>query len=352
MPTLPPPPAPEHTVPVLLILFNRPEPTRLVLEAVRQARPARLYVAADGPRPAHPTDAARCAETRALVMAGVDWPCQVRTLFGTTNQGCGLGPAAAISWFFEQEPEGIVLEDDCLPTPDFFRFCAELLPRYRTDTRVMHIGGNNLAREAHQPVTPGGDSYHFSGRVHSWGWASWRRAWQHFDFTLALLPQLRRRRALADVYPSRLERWFWLRKFEAVRTGPQPAHIWDYQWHFAVAAHGGLAIVPAVNLVANIGFGAEATHTFDAHDQNAHPAPGALRFPLCHPPVVLRDGRRDGRYFREHLTGRVLAVARRLTGFMPLDPAPAPTYASAPSATLVRTAPWPAQAAHPSPVPA
>ena len=330
---MPTPPTAELAPPVLLIIFNRPHLTQRVLEAVRQAHPVRLYVAADGPRPHHATDALRCALTRAVVTNGEPWPCEVRTLFRDENLGCGRGPASAISWFFEHETEGIILEDDCLPTPDFFRFCAELLLRYRHDTRVMHISGNNLTREARWPVAPGADSYHFSGRVHSWGWATWRRAWQHFDFGLALLPELRRRGALPSVYPDVVERRYWLAKFEAVRSGPQPAHIWDYQWHFAVAAHGGLTVVPAVNLVTNIGFGDDATHTFDPHDQVSHPVVHRLPFPLHHPPVVLRDTRRDQRHFREHLAGRALAIVRRLMArlllpFTAAGPAPQPVVAT------------------------
>ena len=338
MPAHFPPPAPEFTVPVLLIVFNRPQPTRRVFEAVRAARPARLYVAADGPRPDRPTDAARCAETRALITVGVDWPCEVSTLFREENRGCGLGPAEAISWFFEQEPEGIILEDDCLPSPSFFRFCTELLARYRHDTRVMHIGGGNFSHEARLPALAGAESYHISGRVHSWAWATWRRAWQYFDFDLDLLPELRRRGALTDSYPSWLERTYWLRKFEAVRRGPHPPHIWDYQWHFAVAAHSGLTIVPAVNLVTNIGFGDDATHTLDAQDQLAHPPARELRFPLTHPPVVLRDWQRDRQHFREHLTRHALATVRRLFGRLrpapsaaPVVPAPSPVSHAIPA---------------------
>lgn len=329
MPTLPLPlPAAELATPVLLLVFNRPESTRCVLDAVRRARPARLYVAADGPRPGRPADLALCAKTRALVTESVDWPCELHTNFRAENLGCGQGPATAISWFFGQESEGIILEDDCVPTLSFFHYCQELLERYRLDSRVMHISGNNLAREARQPA--GGESYHFSGRVHSWGWATWRRAWQHFDFSLALLPELRRQGALAEAYPGLIERAYWLRKFEAVRTGPQPAHIWDYQWHFAVAAHGGLSIVPAVNLVTNIGFGDDATHTFDPHDQLEHPAAHELAFPLRHPALVQRDARRDARYFREHLAGRAWATVRRMLARLlpaPVAP-PAPVAAS------------------------
>lgn len=327
--------AAELTAPVLLIVFNRPKPAHRVFEAVRQARPARLYIAADGPRPNRPGDAANCTETRALIADGIDWPCEVHRLFHHENLGCGQGPAAAISWFFDHESEGIVLEDDCLPTLSFFQFCQEMLVRYRHDTRVMHIGGGNFSSEARQPALAGAESYYFSGRVHSWGWASWKRAWQYFDFYLALLPELRRRGALPGIYPSLLERTYWLRKFEAVRTGPQPAHIWDYQWHFTVAAHGGLTIVPTMNLITNIGFGDDATHTFDAHAQLLHPTAGELAFPLVHPPVTLRDWRRDRQYFREHLVRHAWATVRRLFTRMlpatlaaPVAPVPGPRTVS------------------------
>lgn len=315
------PPVPEPTVPVLLIVFNRPQPTRCVLDAIRSARPMRLYIAADGPRPGQPGDAVRCAETRALVTKGVDWPCAVKTYFRDENRGCGLGPAEAISWFFEHEPEGIILEDDCVPAPSFFRFCGEMLARYRFDSRVMHIGGGNFTHEARLPLSVGAESYHFSGRVHSWAWATWRRAWQHFDFHLTRLPEMRKRGVLAGSYPSLLERAYWMRKFEAVRREQQAAHIWDYQWHFAVAAHGGITIVPAVNLVTNIGFGEDATHTLNPHDQLAHPAVGALTFPLIHPPVVSADKHRDRQHFREHLARRALSTLRRfLNRLLPTKP--------------------------------
>ncbi|GAC1589972.1 MAG: hemolytic protein HlpA [Hymenobacter sp.] len=309
------------TTPVLLIVFNRAAPAKRVLAAIRHARPGRLYVAADGPRPGHPTDAVRCAETRALVASEVDWPCQVRTLFGTANLGCGRGPVAAINWFFEHEPEGIVLEDDCLPSLPFFRFCEELLTRYRHDTRVMHIGGNNFSPAAAEPATAGAESYYFSGQVHSWGWASWRRAWQHYDFTYALLPELMRRGALHGSYPSALARQYWLRRFEAGRTGPQPPQVWDYQWHFTVAAHSGLSIVPAVNLVTNIGFGDDATHTFDRYDRWSQLRTVELEFPLRHPPTVLRDWQRDRRRFHAFLAERTIGRVWRLLGrLLPLAP--------------------------------
>ncbi|GAA3995388.1 hemolytic protein HlpA [Hymenobacter fastidiosus] len=329
----------------MLLLFNRPVPARRVFEAVRQARPARLYVAVDGPRPERPAETALCADTRAVVTAGVDWPCEVHTLFRASNLGCSRGVSSAIRWFFDHEPEGIILEDDCLPTPGFFRFCQELLTRYRDDTRVMHIGGNNFSPEARHPGAAAGESYHFSGQVHSWGWATWRRAWQHYDFHYDRLPELRQRGALPGMYPSLLERHYWLRKFEAMRTGPQPPHTWDYQWHFTVAANSGLAITPAVNLVTNIGFGDDATHTFDPLDRRARLSTAELAWPLRHPPVVLRDWARDHRHFREFLTERAVFKARRfLRRFLPARPvasapaAPAQTTPALPPSTFATAA--------------
>ena len=326
---LPPTPDAELTAPVLLLWFNRPELARRVLAAVRAARPARLYLAVDGPRPDRPAEAARCAATRAVV-EDVDWPCEVHTLFRAENLGCSRGVSGAIHWFFEHEPEGIILEDDCLPTPGFFHFCQELLTRYRHDARVMHIGGNNLSPDAEHPAAAAHEAYHFSGQVQSWGWATWRRAWQHYDFHYQQLPELRRRGALPGMYPSRLERTYWLRKFEAMRTGPQPPHTWDYQWHFTVAANSGLAIVPAVNLVTNIGFGADATHTFDLHDRLAHLSTGELRWPLQHPPLVLRDWARDHRHFRQYLAERArVKVGRLLRRLLPGRAAAVPAPAAA-----------------------
>ncbi|WP_201743896.1 nucleotide-diphospho-sugar transferase [Hymenobacter busanensis] len=320
------PSATGFSTPVLLLVFNRPDTTRRVLQALRRARPTRLYVAADGPRPQHPTDGANCQATRQLVRELVDWPCELHTLYRDTNLNCGVGPATAIDWFFEHEAEGIILEDDCVPAPSFFRFCAELLARYRHDTRVMHIGGNNFSAEAQRPPTAEAESYYFSTQVNSWGWATWRRAWQHFDFYLTGYQELQRRGALQGLYSSALETRYRLSKIESVLDLPEPPDVWDYQWHFAVAAHSGLCIVPAQNLVSNIGFGEHGTHTLDDSDDFAAVPTADLAFPLHHPPYVLCDRRRDRQRFREFLLGRVQAKARQwLTRLIPLNDAPEPT---------------------------
>ena len=327
---------PAFQTPVLLLIFNRPAATAQVLAQLRRAGVRRLYVAADGPRPGHPTDAARCAEARALVrQAGREGGCQVHTLFRAANLGCGTAVAEGIGWFFAHEPEGIIVEDDCLPAPGFFPFCAEMLARYRHDTRLMHISGNCFGAGAGAALAPGQLSYHFSQQVHSWGWATWRRAWHCHDLHLLDLPRLAASGGLRGSFSSRLEAWYFLRKCWRLYHGPRPSTIWDYQWHFARAAHSGLAIAPAVNLVSNIGFGREGTHTHNAADPHAALPTGTLCWPLRHPAYVLSNQPRDRQQFRAFLAGRLLAKLRALLGGVrPAAPVPARRTAPQASSTM------------------
>lgn len=309
--TRPDTPAPLRTA-VLLVLFNRPAATRTVFEAIRRARPPRLYLAADGPRPGHPDDEANCREARAVAGA-VDWPCQVTTSFREHNLGCGRGPAEAYEWFFSREEEGIVLEDDCVPDPGFFPFCQELLEKYRHDPRVMHITGTNFLGSRHR--TP--YSYYFSVHPHEWGWASWRRAWQLYDFHLERFPEVARTGAFRSRYSGPLEYAYRMRKFRDTYGRPDVSW-WDYQWNFALHLHGGLAVVPAVNLVRNIGFGPGATHTVSARDARGENVALPMPFPLRHPPAVVQDRAADRRYFRlqmRRLLARKLFSLLCLSGY-------------------------------------
>lgn len=309
------PPGPDRfATPVLFLVFNRPDATARVLDRLLAAGVRRLYVAADGPRPDHPTDAARCAQVQAAVtQAAARHGCEIHTLFRATNLGCSVAVSEGISWFFTHEPEGIIVEDDCLPTPEFFPFCAELLARYRHESRVMHIGGNQFGPTAGAVLGPNAPSYYFSQQVHTWGWATWRRAWQHYDLHLRALPALAAHGGLRNRFSSQLEAHYFLRKFWELYRGPRPFTTWDYQWHFARAAQAGLAIVPGVNLVTNIGFGhEEATHTQDAADPHAALPTGRLAWPLHHPRQILNDQPRDQQRFRAFLAGRLRAKLRNL----------------------------------------
>lgn len=242
-------------VPVLFLIFNRPDSTRLVFDRIRMARPAEYYVAGDGPRPNFASDVDKCELAREIATF-VDWPCRIKTRFQDENSGPGQGVSSAITWFFEHVEEGIILEDDCVPHPSFFRFCQELLSRYRTDARVMHITGHNYQYGRRR----GRASYYFSTYTHVGGWATWRRAWSAYDITLI---------------PSE-ERY----------------EIWDAAWMFSVWRAKALAVVPNVNLVTNVGFGDEATHT-KTMGRFAHIPENEMRFPMTHPSTIAADSSAD-----------------------------------------------------------
>jgi hypothetical protein len=296
----------QTSTPVLFIIFNRPETTQRVFEAIRRARPTRLYIAADGPRPGVTSDVSKCAETRRIV-ENVDWPCKVKRLFRAQNLNCGLGPSSAITWFFEHEEQGIILEDDCLPASSFFLFCEELLNRYANDTRIMHIGGNNFQNGwQHDPDY----SYYFSRSGHIWGWATWRRAWKHFDFNINRYQYLKEHGFFDNFFLSPLEKYYRLKKFDKTIAAAGKADWWDYQWDFARFSNNGLAIVPQVNLVKNIGFGEDATHTTNLATGSVALEATEIEFPLKHPPFVIRDLKSDKRYFKNLMKDVVQSKVR------------------------------------------
>jgi hypothetical protein len=307
----PAPASAELRAPVALFVFNRPDQTRRVFAEIRRARPRRLFVVADGPRAGRPGEAASCAAVRAVVEA-VDWPCDVQRDYAAANLGCRLRVSSGLNWVFAACEEAIILEDDCLPHSDFFRFCDELLERYRPDDRVMHIGGANFQFGRRH----GSASYYFSRYAHVWGWASWRRAWRHYDVSLRAWP-LEGERVVRQF--ERLgERWFWRWTWSEVRAGR--IDTWDYQWGFACAARGGLAIVPNANLVSNLGFGATATHTRD-HSRWAGlplaPVGASLHHPLSVERSVAADDRTRALFFaRPPLAGIAPTAWRRAAGLV------------------------------------
>ncbi len=287
---------------VLLVIFNRPDTTRLVFEAIRKARPPRLYIAADGPRPHEEADIEKCKEAR-MIQHEVDWECEVSTLYSDSNLNCGRGPSTAFTWFFEHEEEGIILEDDCLPSQSFFWFCQELLERYRSDSRIMHIGGNNFLNGWQKDQSY---SYYFSNSGHIWGWATWRRAWKMFDYNIQLYPQLKEENYFGSFFSNTLEKFYRLRKFDKTINSNQ-VDWWDYQWDFARYVNAGLSIVPKINLVRNLGFGNNATHTQNGNSKSARLEAGDIQFPLDHPPFMIRDFESDNRYFKNFLRDALIS---------------------------------------------
>jgi hypothetical protein len=287
--------------PVLLIIFKRPELTRKVLRAIAAARPKVLLVAADGPRTED--ERALCEATREII-SEVDWECSIRTNYAQHNLGCGIRVYTAIDWAMTLFDEVIILEDDCIPNTSFFGFCQELLRHYRDDTRVMHISGNNF-QLVHAPTAT---SYYFSKYTHAWGWATWRRAWKNFDWSLSRWPELKVAGLVELWCDDPHEQRYWTEIFDRMHQGAPD--VWDYQWNCCVWAQNGLVILPAVNLVSNIGFGTDATHTRgDSPYQNL--ATAKINH-VSHPKFVIRNKQADTHTFEHNFGGIALKRAESL----------------------------------------
>lgn len=274
--------------PVALFLYNRPNLARHTFARIAAARPEKLLIVADGPR--QPSDAARCEETRALIDQ-VDWPCELLTDLADENLGCARRIATGLDWVFRCVESAILLEDDCVPAPEFFPFCAELLQRFCYDDRVMMIGGSC-------PIGrwPSRYSYTFSKHALIWGWATWRRAWQHYDPAMSSWPELRATAFLGEWLDVPEEEPHWRDRFDRAYGGHS---TWDHQWTLTCWRRRGLVVLPSSNLVTNIGFGPDAEHTRSPEQFERLSVPcETLRFPLIHPSRVERNRALDRAIFR------------------------------------------------------
>lgn len=276
----------ELDVPIAFLVFNRPELTKQVFACIRAARPKELFVIADGPR--HADEEAACHRTREIA-TDVDWDCVLHTNFSEPNLGCGKRVSSGLTWLFEHCEQAIILEDDCLPDPTFFLFCAELLAKYRDDDKVAMISGDNFL-QGYPEAGKSSDSYYFSQFTHIWGWATWRRAWNNYDFEMKDWPAARETGWLRQTFGSGPQSEMWRGNFDAVHS--RALDTWDFQWQYVILRHNACVALPAVNLISNIGFGESATHTKVATSQ-ARLETGSIVFPLNHPNVVARDVARD-----------------------------------------------------------
>lgn len=239
------------STPVAFLIFNRPDTTARVFEAIRRARPARLLVVADGPRPERPGEARLCAEARAVI-DGVDWPCEVLTNYVDTNMGCKRRIFSGLDWVFSLVEEAIILEDDCLPTQSFFGFCAQLLECYRHDEQVMMIAGTNfLLDEVRRD-----ESFYFSNLVSIWGWATWRSSWKKRIVDLDAIH--------TDIIAARYNNKTFGKYITKMLNGAKAGAIdtWDIQWCYSVIKNKGICVTPVLNQVKNIGY--VGTHTSGA----------------------------------------------------------------------------------------
>jgi len=275
-----------YETPVLFLIFNREDTTQKVFNAIRQQKPKYFFVAADGPRNNKPGEAEKCQRVRNIIKQ-VDWDCELKTLFREENSGCKFAVSSAITWFFEHVEQGIILEDDCLPDPSFFPYCEELLNKYKEDTRIGHISGNNFL----PGIIKEDFSYDFCTCPHIWGWATWRRVWKNFDLNLPIWEEQKDKRSFlfcnkwAEIYFSSF--------ISDVLAGKKNFSVWDTQYWFTLSLQNQLSVYPSVNLVTNIGLGdPDASHTTKKKNKHSIPTSG-ISFPLKHPQYVLRNQKLD-----------------------------------------------------------
>lgn len=281
------------TTPVAFLVFNRPDLTERVFERIAAAKPPTLLLVADGPR--NEKERATCEQVRKIVNQ-VDWDCRVLKNFADTNLGCKRRVASGLDWVFSQVSEAIILEDDCLPSSSFFYFCQTLLEHYRDDERISMISGNNLQFGMNRTD----DSYYFSRYTEIWGWATWRRAWQYYDVTMQSWPAFKAAGCMNSVFEHPEERAFWEPHFQACYDGK--IDTWDFIWLYTCLRQSGLTVIPRVNLVSNLGYRADATHTFDTSSRFAN-VPAEEIGEIKHPEHVIRHAEADTYHFEQIVKG-------------------------------------------------
>jgi len=271
--------------PVLFLVFNRPDTTSLVFQEIRSAKPSKLYIAADGPRTNNESDNLLCEHTKEIV-SNIDWYCEVKTLIRKDNLGCKEAISSAIDWFFDQEEEGIILEDDCLPAEDFFKFCDEMLVMYRHDTRIRHITGCNIQLGKKW----GNASYYFANQTHVWGWASWKRVWKDYDKSLSCYDAAEAALHIDKLFDDTFLATEWKRIFIELKQGK--IDTWDYQLALINYFNNSLSVNPNSNLIKNIGFRPDGTHTTNANNPYAN-IPLEKLGVITHPQYIIPEKKAD-----------------------------------------------------------
>lgn len=277
-----------YDIPILFVFFRRKDTALKSFECIRKIQPSKLYLACDGARTNVDGEQELVEETRKEIIAKIDWSCDIHTLFQDKNLGCGMGVYTAISWLFANEEQGIILEEDCVANESFFYYVAELLDRYKDDNRIGMIAGTNIIPHYSMPY-----SYCFSKYAYTWGWATWRRAWQHMRINMDFLKHHQ-----DDVLNNRgyqgkdVSQWKW--QLSMITKGHVSA--WDWQWFFSLASQNQLCVMPKVNLVSNIGNDSMSTHT--AFSNTFIPS-HELDFPLIHPLYVMPDSAYDHQFYKK-----------------------------------------------------
>ncbi len=267
-------------VPILLLVWKRPSHTKRVIDSIKQISPKKIYISSDGPIINDKENKRLIELVRKIIFKEIDWDCQVFTNFSKVNKGCKIAVAEGINWFFSNEEEGIIIEDDCVPSKDFFYFCELLLEKYRYDERIWSICGNGYQND----LIKNKESYFFSKYADVWGWATWRRCWQFYDPDIKSWNKNRKKSLLKDLFKNVRELNYWNKIFDDLYYKQKP-NTWDYQWQYLCFINSGMSCMPFTNLVENIGFGKDATHTNEdplrLHSNLKNI--GRINFPLKHP---------------------------------------------------------------------
>lgn len=272
----------QFNIPVLFLIFNRPDKTQQVFNKIKEIKPKYLFVAADGPRPHKTGEHKKCLETREIIKQ-VNWDCELKTLFRESNLGCGQSVSSAITWFFDEIEQGIILEDDCLPDNTFFYYCETLLEKYKHNNNILHINGTNFS--GIKVANP--KSYYFTNLVSIWGWATWRRAWNIYDINTPDFPIYKNKLFGQKTLVSKKVTKHFKKAFDKMYTERYSA--WGTQWMYTVMKNRGITITPQVNLVENIGIDNGSTRSFlmDSHSYNKKS--DKLLLPLEHPNFVVSN---------------------------------------------------------------
>jgi hypothetical protein len=284
----------QFDIPILLLVFNRIDTLEAVFDAIKKQKPHKLYVAGDGARLSNIDEFEQVSKVRNYILDGVDWPCEVKTLFREKNIGCGKAVSEAITWFFEHEEMGIILEDDCVPCLDFFIFCKNLLIYYKYDERIWEISGTNLQGG----IKRGEASYYYSNYGGIWGWASWARSWKNYDFEMRNYDKFVKEKRIEHVFKSKVQQKYWIKNLKQLKE----LDTWDFQWFFAHIYYNGLCIVPNINLIQNIGFNQHGTHTkAEPHWYKTATASNGLMGKIIHPKNIKVDKNADDFLFRKYI---------------------------------------------------
>ena len=289
--------------PILLITWKRHKKLSKVIDSLRKIKAQKIYVACDGANKNNIEEELQVFETRKVIENEINWEYKyLKKLFSNNNYGCMNGVSKAINWFFKNEKEGIILEEDCLPHPDFFQFAEELLEKYRFDKRIWSISGTNFQKGK----WVGKYSYYFSLYPQIWGWATWRRCWKEYDVNMKSWPEFRNSKILNSIFENNHTVNFWEKRFDKMYHFKEP-DTWDFQWLYCVLRNSGLNIIPNMNMVENIGFGPDATHTKGQLDinlkiQNFEPKSTNV-IPIKHPNYIVRSQKADNYTNNNHFAG-------------------------------------------------